>query len=208
MKSIKKYLRESQEIISRLSVKDIRKSLDLLVRVRKLGGRIFCLGVGGSAANASHAVNDFRKLCGIEAYAPTDNAAELTARINDQGWEHSYRDWLEASRLKKSDLILVFSVGGGDDEKKISVNLVESLKYAQKIGSKIVGVVSDRGGYTGRVADACVRISASGSSSVTAHTEALQALMLHLWVSHPKLQMKTMTWESILAPKRKKLRSR
>ena len=203
MRLIKKYLRESQEIISRLSVRDIQKSLDLLVRVRRLKGRIFCLGVGGSAANASHAVNDFRKLCGIEAYAPTDNAAELTARINDPGWEHSYRDWLVASRLKKSDLILVFLVGGGDDEKKISVNLVESLKYAQKIGSKIVGVVSDRGGYTGRVADACVRIPASGSSSVTAHTEALQALMLHLWVSHPKLQRKTMTWESILTRKKK-----
>jgi D-sedoheptulose 7-phosphate isomerase len=169
----------------------------LLAETRARGGRLFILGVGGSAANASHAVNDFRKIAGLEAYAPTDNVSELTARTNDEGWASVFEQWLRISRLRASDLVFVFSVGGGNLEKNVSPNLVAALQYAKSVGAKIGGIVGRDGGYTAQVADACVIIPTVNPSHVTPHTEALQAVVWHLLVSHPDLKNAETKWESV-----------
>jgi D-sedoheptulose 7-phosphate isomerase len=169
-----------------------------LVDVRTRGGRVFFLGVGGGAGHASHAVNDFRKIAGIECYAPTDNVSELTARINDDGWETSYRNWLRGSRLNSRDMVFIFSVGGGDVERNVSANLVRALQYAKEIGAKICGVVGRDGGFTAQVADACVLIPVVNSETITPHTESFQTIVWHLLVSHPKLKAHEMKWESVV----------
>ena len=197
MKFIEKYFRESKEIIDRLDKKQIRKMVDYLVNLRARNGRLFILGVGGGAGHASHAVNDFRKICGIESYAPTDNVSELTARVNDDGWESAYVNWLKGSKLNQNDMVFVFSVGGGHLEKNISANIVRSLELAQKVGAKVCGVVGRDGGYTARVADACVVIPSVNDETVTPHTEGFQAVIWHLLVSHPDLQKYEMKWESV-----------
>ena len=170
--------------------------VNTLIKIRKRKGRVFFLGVGGSAANCSHAVNDFRKIIGIESYAPTDNVSELTARINDDGWETAYVNWLKISKLNKDDMLLVFSVGGGNLEKNISVNILKSLELAKQLGTKICGVVGRDGGYTAQVADACVVIPPINPETVTPHTEGFQAVIWHLLVSHPNLQKYEMKWVS------------
>ena len=182
------YLAEAQDIIEKLDRAGIEHMTELLAQVRQRGGRIFFLGVGGGAGHASHAVNDFRKIAGFEAYAPTDNVSELTARINDDGWETAYVNWLRGSRLRQADLIFVFSVGGGDAERNVSANLVRALQYAKEVGAAICGVVGRDGGYTAKVADACVIVPVVNSTTVTPHTESFQALVWHLLVSHPKLK--------------------
>ena len=169
----------------------------LLAEVRRRGGRLFFLGVGGSAANCSHAVNDFRKLTGMEAYAPTDNVSELTARTNDEGWASVFVEWLRGSRLRKEDALFIMSVGGGNLEKNISPNLVQALKYGKEVGCALLGVVGRDGGYTARVADACVVIPTVNPDSVTPHTEAFQAVISHLLVSHPLLKAAATKWESV-----------
>lgn len=194
---IKEYLKEAEKICSTLSQGAIAQIVEAFVRLRADGGRLFILGVGGSAANASHAVNDFRKIANIESYAPTDNVAELTARINDDGWDNSYARWLKVSRLGQKDAILVLSVGGGDAERKVSVNLVEALRLAQAVGAKIYGIVGRDGGYTAQVANACVIVPPVNPATVTPHTEAFQAVVWHLIVSHPALVVNEMKWESI-----------
>lgn len=191
------YLAEAAAILERLDVAAIEKMLTLLVALREGGGRLFILGVGGGAGHASHAVNDFRKIGGIEAYAPTDNVSELTARVNDDGWETVFVNWLKGSRLGPADMILVFSVGGGNLERNISPNLVRALEYAGEVGATICGVVGRDGGYTAKVADACVIIPTVNPQSVTPHTESFQALIWHLLVSHPALQASAMKWESV-----------
>ena len=191
------YLKEAAEILGRLDVGAIQKMVDLLVALRARRGRLFVLGVGGSAGNASHAVNDFRKICGIEAYTPVDNVSELTARVNDDGWESVFSRWLEVSRLAKDDLVLVLSVGGGDLERNVSPNLVRALQYAKQQGAAICGVVGRDGGYTAQVADACVIIPTVNPATVTPHAEAFQPVIWHLLVSHPALQAAPMKWESI-----------
>ena len=191
------YLAEASQILNRLDVAAIDKMVTLLAAVQERGGRLFCLGVGGGAGHASHAVNDFRKICGIEAYTPTDNVSELTARVNDDGWESVFVNWLQGSRLNGNDMIFVFSVGGGDLERNISPNLVRALQYAQEVGASICGVVGRDGGYTARVADACVVIPTVNPKTVTPHTESFQALVWHLLVSHPALQVSPMKWESV-----------
>jgi len=191
------YLAEASEILARLDVGAIDRIADLLVALRERGGRLFCLGVGGGAGHASHAVNDFRKIAGIEAYTPTDNVSELTARINDDGWESVFVNWLKGSRLSKSDMVFVFSVGGGDLERNISPNLVRALQYAKNVGATICGVLGRDGGYAAQVADACVIIPTVNPDRVTPHTESFQALIWHLLVSHPRLQMSAMKWESL-----------
>jgi D-sedoheptulose 7-phosphate isomerase len=190
------YLREAVEILTRLDHESIDQTLGLLMQVRKQGGRIFFLGAGGGAAHASHAVNDFRKIAGIECYAPTDNVSELTARINDDGWESSYRNWLVGSHLGQKDCVFVFSVGGGNVEHKISMNLVTALQYAKDAGAKVCGIVGRDGGFTAQVAEACVVIPVVNVKNITAHTESFQALISHLLVSHPKLKSVEMKWES------------
>lgn len=197
MSYIEDYLKEAKEIIDRLDSAKIAGIVRLLKEVRTSNGRLFFLGVGGSAANASHAVNDFRKICGIEAYAPTDNVSELTARVNDEGWDSVFVNWLKVSRCMKNDAIFVFSVGGGNEEKNISPNIVKALKYAKEIGCKILGIVSRDGGYTAKVADACVIVPTANPQTVTAHAEAFQAVLWHLLVSHPDLKINEMKWESI-----------
>ena len=184
-------------LIVKLDSKIIEEMTDILNGVRSDGGRLFILGVGGSAANASHAVNDFRKLCGVEAYAPTDNVSELTARTNDEGWESVFAEWLKGSRLKAIDCILVFSVGGGNKEKNVSTNLVHALVYAKKQKTKVIGVVGRDGGYTAQVADACCLIPVVNPANTTPHTEAFQALVWHALVSHPKLKIAETKWESV-----------
>jgi D-sedoheptulose 7-phosphate isomerase len=171
--------------------------IDIILEVRKNTGRLFMLGVGGGAGNASHAVNDFRKIAGIESYAPTDNVSELTARVNDDGWDSAFVNWLRGSRLNSNDCVFVFSVGGGNAEKNISNNLVLALKYAKEIGSKIIGIVGRNGGYTAQVADAVVIIPVVNPESVTPHTEAFQAVVWHMIVSHPLLKTNEMKWESV-----------
>jgi len=171
--------------------------LALLVDLRRRGGRLFILGVGGGAGHASHAVNDFRRIAGIEAYAPTDNVSELTARINDDGWESSFAGWLRGSRLAQRDMVLVFSVGGGDLERNVSANLVRALEHAREVGATICGVVGRDGGYTARIADACVVVPSVNHATVTPHTESFQAVVWHLLVAHPELQASPMKWESI-----------
>jgi D-sedoheptulose 7-phosphate isomerase len=191
------YLAEACEILTRLDVGAIDRIADLLVALRERGGRLFCLGVGGGAGHASHAVNDFRKIAGIEAYTPTDNVSELTARINDDGWESVFVEWLKGSRLSAKDMVFVFSVGGGDLERNISPNLVRALQYAKNVGATICGILGRDGGYAAQVADARVIIPTVNPDRVTPHTESFQALIWHLLVSHPRLQMSAMKWESL-----------
>ena len=171
--------------------------MEHLAQLRDRGGRLFCLGVGGSAANASHAVNDFRKITGIEAYAPTDNVSELTARTNDEGWASVFVEWLRGSRLRREDGVMVFSVGGGSLEKNVSPNLVSALEYATSVGSMVLGIVGRDGGYTALVADACCIVPTVNPESVTPHSEAFQAVIWHLFVSHPKLKIQQTKWESM-----------
>jgi len=191
------HLSEAIEITKKINTKQIEKMVDLILNVRKEKGRIFFLGVGGSAGNCSHAVNDFRKIIGIESYAPTDNVSELTARTNDEGWSTIFSEWLKVSNLNPKDLIFVFSVGGGNLEKNISPNLVEALKYGKLIGCKLVGVVGRDGGYTSKVADVCVIIPTVNEKTITPHTEAFQAVVWHLIVSHPKLKLNETKLESV-----------
>lgn len=193
-----KYIEEAVQILRQLDHTTIDRVLDLLVDVRTRGGRVFFLGVGGGAGHASHAVNDFRKIAGIECYAPTDNVSELTARINDDGWETSYRNWLRGSRLNSRDMVFIFSVGGGDVERNVSANLVRALQYAKEVGAKICGVVGRDGGFTAQVADACVLIPVVNSETITPHTESFQTIVWHLLVSHPKLKAHEMKWESVV----------
>jgi D-sedoheptulose 7-phosphate isomerase len=196
MSYAQQHLHETIAILQRLDLAAIEKVVGVLARLKDEGGRIFFLGVGGSAGNSSHAVNDFRKLLGIECYAPTDNVSELTARINDEGWESAYTEWLRVSRLTARDAVFVLSVGGGSAEKNISRNLVAAVDYARTSGAKVLGIVGRDGGHTARVADACVIIPTVNPHSVTPHCEALQAVIWHLLVSHPRLGPAEAKWES------------
>jgi D-sedoheptulose 7-phosphate isomerase len=196
------FLAEARAVIDRLDAVSIEKAALLLSETRSCGGRLFILGIGGSAANASHAVNDFRKIAGIEAYAPTDNVSELTARTNDEGWATVFESWLRVSRLRSNDLLLVFSVGGGDLEKNVSPNLVAALQYAKTVGARVLGVVGRDGGHTARVADVCIVIPTVNPDHVTPHTEAFQAVVWHLLVSHPLVKQQQTKWESTEADRR------
>ena len=189
------YFREVIEVARGIDLAQVERMVDILAEARSKG-RLFILGVGGSAGNAGHAVNDFRKLCGIEAYAPTDNVSELTARVNDDGWPTSFANWLKGSRIRGDDVVMVFSVGGGNAEKNISANIVEALKLAKSAGAKVIGVVGRDGGYTKQVADACVVVPTVNASNVTPHTEAFHAVVWHGMVTHPKLIVNEMKWES------------
>ncbi len=191
------FIAEAVEILHKLDVVAIEKMVNVLVETRERGGRLFVLGVGGSAANASHAVNDFRKIVGIETYAPTDNVSELTARTNDEGWASVFRAWLEGSHLAAKDAIMVFSVGGGNLEKNVSPNLVLALQLAKEVGAKIIGVVGRDGGYTAQVADACVIIPTIHPDHVTPQTEAFHSVVHHLIVTHPSLKIAQTKWESV-----------
>jgi D-sedoheptulose 7-phosphate isomerase len=191
------HLREVAEIVSKLDPVLCEKAVELLAAVRARGGRLFILGVGGSAANASHAVNDFRKIAGIECYAPTDNVSELTARTNDEGWNSVFAEWLKGSRISKNDAVLVLSVGGGNAEKNVSANLVAALQLAQQRGSAILGIVGRDGGYTKQVADVTIVIPTVNAANTTPHTEAFQAVVWHMWVSHPALKVAETKWESM-----------
>jgi D-sedoheptulose 7-phosphate isomerase len=191
------YLGETQRIVSALDVHSVEALAGDLAAVRKRGGRLFVLGVGGSAGHAGHAVNDFRKLCGFEAYAPTDNVAELTARVNDEGWDSVFSAWLEGSRLSADDAVFVLSVGGGDAERNVSPNIVRAIELAQKVGASVHGIVGRDGGYTATAADSCVVIPPLVAERVTPHTEGLCAVVWHLLVSHPVLQRHATTWESV-----------
>jgi D-sedoheptulose 7-phosphate isomerase len=190
------HLREAKDVIDKLDTASIEKMVSLLAELRQGKGRLFFLGVGGSAGNCSHAVNDFRKIVGIESYAPTDNVSELTARTNDEGWASVFVEWLKISQLKAQDAVFVFSVGGGNLEKNISPNLVLALQYAKEVGAKVMGVVGRDGGYTAKVADACVIVPTVNPDTVTPHTEAFQAVVWHLLVSHPGLKARQTKWES------------
>ena len=196
MSYAQQHLNETLEIVRTIDVAAIEKMADLLVTVKAEGGRIFFLGVGGSAVNCSHAVNDFRKIVGIESYAPTDNVSELTARTNDEGWATIFAGWLQTSKLSSNDALFIFSVGGGNLEKNISPNLVEALKYAKTVGAKVTGVVGRDGGYTAQVADVCVIVPTVNPDTITPHSEAFQAIIWHLLVSHPKLKANQTKWES------------
>jgi D-sedoheptulose 7-phosphate isomerase len=191
------FLAEVQEVSRRLDAATIERMASVLVSVRERSGRLFILGVGGSAGNASHAVNDFRKLAGIETYAPTDNVSELTARVNDEGWPTVFEAWLRVSQLQSRDAILVFSVGGGSVERNVSPNIVAALDFAKSVGANVLGIVGRDGGYTARVADVCVMIPIVHPDRITPHSEAFQAIVWHLLVSHPALQQKVTKWESI-----------
>jgi D-sedoheptulose 7-phosphate isomerase len=191
------FLSEAKQIIDGLDIDAIEKVVEILAATRASGGRLFILGVGGSAANASHAVNDFRKIAGIEAYAPTDNVSELTARTNDEGWATVFESWLRVSRLKPADTLLIFSVGGGNLEKNVSPNLVAALRYARSVGSKITGIVGRDGGYTAQSADACIIVPTVNTMHTTPHAEAFQAVVWHLIVSHPALKQAETKWESV-----------
>jgi D-sedoheptulose 7-phosphate isomerase len=193
-----RYLREAAEIAARIDQAAVDRIVEILSVVRDQGGQLFFVGVGGGAGHAGHAVNDFRKIAGIESYTPTDNVSELTARINDDGWESSFARWLEGSRLRAGDVVFVFSVGGGDLEKNISANIIQALQLAQCVGARIVGVVGRDGGYTAKVADAVVIIPTMSADTVTPHTEAFQAVVWHLVVSHPSLKRHEMKWESVV----------
>ncbi len=196
MSYIDDYLAEVKTIASLLDRATIERTIDILIDIREKKGRLFFLGVGGGAGNASHAVNDFRKIAGFEAYAPTDNVSELTARINDDGWETSFAAWLRGSNLTDKDGVFVLSVGGGSREKNVSVNLVKALEYAHKVGARILGIVGRDGGYTAQVADSCIIIPVVNSGAVTPHTEAFQSVIWHLIVSDPLLRTSEMKWES------------
>jgi D-sedoheptulose 7-phosphate isomerase len=191
------HLSETVEIAQKLQSETLEKMVDLLVVIRERGGRLFFLGVGGSAANASHAVNDFRKIAGIECYAPTDNVSELTARTNDEGWASVFVEWLKGSHLHRDDALMVFSVGGGNLEKNVSPNLVKALQYAKEVGATVMGIVGRDGGYTAQVADACCIIPTVNAENVTPHSEAFQAVIWHLFVSHPKLKIQQTKWEGM-----------
>jgi D-sedoheptulose 7-phosphate isomerase len=191
------YLAETISIIERFDAAAIERAAGLLAETRERGGRLFVLGVGGSAANASHATNDFRKLVGLEAYAPTDNVSELTARTNDDGWATVFEAWLRTSRLRPEDLVLVFSVGGGNLEKNVSPNLVAAVRFAREVGARVLGVVGRDGGFTAQAADACIIVPTVNADRVTPHTEGLMAVIWHLLVSHPRLQAARPKWESM-----------
>jgi D-sedoheptulose 7-phosphate isomerase len=197
MSHAEQYLQEASEITRRLDTAAIERLAALLARVKSDGGRLFFLGVGGSAANCSHAVNDFRKIAGIECYAPTDNVAEITARTNDEGWKSVFAEWLKVSKLSARDALFIMSVGGGDVERNISSNLVCAIQLAKTVGAKVTGVVGRDGGFTARSADACVIIPTVNAQTITPHTEAFQALIWHLLVSHPLLQENQTKWESV-----------
>jgi D-sedoheptulose 7-phosphate isomerase len=197
MSFTQQYLAEAGQIIQQLDIPALERIVALLAETRSSGGRLFILGVGGSAANASHAVNDFRKIVGLEAYAPTDNVSELTARTNDDGWTSVFVEWLRVSRLRMHDLVFVLSVGGGNAEKNVSANLVAALQYAKQAQARIAGVVGRDGGYTAQVADACVIIPTVNATHVTPHTGAFQAVVWHLLVSHPALKAAETKWESV-----------
>ena len=190
------YLDETRKVVGALSVEAIEKVVAELARIRDRGGRLFILGVGGSAANASHAVNDFRKICGFEAYAPTDNVSELTARTNDEGWATVLSEWLKGSRLNSKDGLLIFSVGGGNLEKNVSPNLVSAVQLAKSAGASVVGIVGRDGGYTAKEATACVIVPTVNPEHVTPHSEAFQAVLWHLFVTHPSLKVNRTKWES------------
>lgn len=193
------HLQETAEIVSKIDPADCDRCVAELRAVRERGGRLFILGVGGSAANASHAVNDFRKIAGIECYAPTDNVSELTARTNDEGWPTVFVEWLRTSRLNSKDGLLIFSVGGGNLEKNVSPNLVLALQFAKQVGAKVIGIVGKDGGYTAKVADARVIVPIVNPANITPHSEAFQAVIWHLFVSHPDLKMNQTKWESVAA---------
>lgn len=194
-----RFLQGIQETASLLDLDCLERMIDMLIEIRSREGRVFFLGVGGGAGHASHAVNDFRKIAGMECYAPSDNVSELTARINDDGWETCYANWLRGSRLNAEDAVFVFSVGGGSIERKISMNIVRSLEFAQDVGAKILGVVGRDGGYTLEVADVCVVIPTASADMVTPLVEAFQAVVWHLIVSHPRLKVNEMKWEASAA---------
>jgi D-sedoheptulose 7-phosphate isomerase len=190
------YLQETAQIVSQLDPVLCEKAVELLAGVRARGGRLFILGVGGSAANASHAVNDFRKIAGLECYAPTDNVSELTARTNDEGWSTVFAEWLKGSRINDRDALLIFSVGGGNLEKNVSPNLVAGVQLAKEVGASVLGIVGRDGGYTAKVADVVIRIPIVNPDNTTPHSEAFQAVVWHLFVSHPKLKVAQTKWES------------
>jgi D-sedoheptulose 7-phosphate isomerase len=194
------FLREAREVVDRIDPSKIEEIVEELATLRSRGGRLFIVGVGGSAGNASHAVNDFRKLVGIEAYAPTDNVSELTARTNDEGWETTFAAWLAVSRLDADDAVLVFSVGGGDLERNVSPNIVRAVQYAKERGARVLGVVGRDGGYTAKVADAAVVIPTVNDAHITPHSEAFQAVVWHCIVSHPSLKSRATKWESVASP--------
>jgi D-sedoheptulose 7-phosphate isomerase len=196
MEFIKHYLDEVHRVVDGINVEAIEQLVSGLVALREDEGRLFFIGVGGGAGNAAHAVNDFRKIAGFESYTPTDNVSELTARVNDDGWDSSFLNWLKGSRLSNKDGVFIFSVGGGNEEKNISANIVRALRYASQVGARIFGVVGRDGGYTAKIADAYVIIPVVSPGSVTAHTESFQAVIWHLIVSHPKIQINEMKWES------------
>lgn len=197
MDYIRQHIEEARQILSQIDSAMIAKMVPMLARLQVGNGRLFILGVGGSAANASHAVNDFRKIAGIEAYTPTDNVSELTARTNDDGWSSVFVEWLKGCRLKAEDVLLVLSVGGGDREKNVSPNLVRALEYGRQIGTKIIGIVGRDGGYTAQVANVCLIVPTVNPSNITPHTEAFQAVIWHLLVSHPDLRMSPTKWEAV-----------
>jgi len=190
-----RHLHEARQIIDAIDVAKIERMVSILVQLRDAGGRLFFLGVGGSAGNCGHAVNDFRKIVGIESYAPTDNVSELTARTNDEGWETVFVEWLKTSRLKAIDALFIFSVGGGSLEKNVSTNLVRALQYAKEIGAKVLGVVGRDGGYTAKVGDAVLIVPTVNPEAVTPHSEAFQAVIWHLLVTHPLLKVQQTKWE-------------
>ena len=198
MDFVDQYLLESKQILDQIDKKSIHKVIQLLISLKEKRGRLFILGVGGSAANASHAVNDFRKIVGIEAYAPTDNVSELTARINDHGWESIFTEWLKGSRLNNNDMLFILSVGGGNIDKNISTNLVSALQYAKALGAKTIGIVSRDGGYTATIADGCIIVPTISEQNTTPHAEGFQAILWHLLVSHPLLKSTPTKWETVL----------
>lgn len=193
---IARYLQEVGEIAKRIDQRQVQAIVDILIETRNSNGRLFIIGVGGGAGNATHAVNDFRKIANIESYSPTDNASELTARVNDDGWDSCFSRWLEGSRLRKGDSLMVFSVGGGNLEKNISANIVKALEVAQRVGAKITGIVGRDGGYTAKVGNAVVIVPTVSQDTVTPHAESFQAVVWHMIVSHPELQANAMKWES------------
>jgi len=193
------HLQETAEIVARIDLQQCERCVAELVDLRARGGRLFILGVGGSAANASHAVNDFRKIGGFEAYAPTDNVSELTARTNDEGWATVFAEWLKGSRLNAKDTLMILSVGGGNLEKNVSPNLVAALQHAKQVGARVIGIVGKDGGYTAEVADACVMVPTVNANTITPHSEAFQAVIWHLWVSHPDIKVNSTKWETVAA---------
>ena len=197
MDFVTRYFREVQQVAAGIDTTVVNRIIELMVEVRGKGGRLFILGVGGSAGNAGHAVNDFRKIADFEAYAPTDNVSELTARINDDGWDTSFANWLKGSKLSADDMLLILSVGGGDPHRNVSMNLVKAMDTARDVGARIVGIVGRDGGYTAKVADACVIVPTISPETVTAHSESFQAVVWHLLVSDPRLQAAPMKWESL-----------